>query len=429
MSHTRPFRLLLALPGLPLPNRSPYVGQLSLAAYALQLGMQVRCVDASALEEAQLHGLDDELRQWKPDAIGISIFTQNALEAYALAQRWRRLSPRLLAGGPHATACPEEALAHGFDTVVCGEGEAALRVLSQGRLSAGIHRGSAPIELSTLPFPHTAVSCFDHPWGGAHVARLSNDVVSSRGCPGRCQFCANHGTGRIHRYRPSEHILQELLALAAQTQSRFFSFLDDAFSARRVRALELCEQLAGHNFSFSANVPPWSLRCSDFALLARACRAVAIGVESGDQEILRRFGRPLGLQRIVQVVHAAYDAGLQVTTNWMVGFPNETERALEATLTCMSQLAAVSTFMNPGGVLVPYPGTPVYESHHQRFGFSRWWLDPSRRPAPQLEMSHDPALELDFFRYSSSQRALIQRIVAFKAAHNEARIATLRASR
>jgi hypothetical protein len=80
-------------------------------------------------------------------------------------------------------------------------------------------------------------------------------------------------------------------------------------------------------------------------------------------------------------------------------------------------------------VLVPFPGTPLYEDFHADYGFSDWWLRADHatyRPFPPLDdlaafrrhYVDDANLELDFFRYSPEQRELIRACLRFKGEHN-----------
>jgi hypothetical protein len=100
----------------------------------------------------------------------------------------------------------------------------------------------------------------------------------------------------------------------------------------------------------------------------------------------------------------------------------------------MRELAPYTDYFNSRGVLVPFPGTPVYEQHHAAYGFTDWWLDPARIPGELDErdpvralaaLEHDPALDMDYFRYTDQVREAIAKCVQFKARHNQATVARL----
>ena len=168
-------------------------------------------------------------------------------------------------------------------------------------------------------------------------------------------------------------------------------------------------------------------------LLAAMRRAglvhVNFGVESGDDEILRAIKKGIKTDHVVRALEWAKDDGLSTACNFMLGFPQETPEALERTLRFMERIAPLVDTFSTLGVLVPFPGTPIYEDYHEQYGFTDWWLatEYSRySPAPPLEdverfyrhYIDDANLELDFFRYSHEMRELIRECMRFKAEHN-----------
>ncbi|MDX1605735.1 MAG: hypothetical protein R3202_06050, partial [Candidatus Competibacterales bacterium] len=124
-------------------------------------------------------------------------------------------------------------------------------------------------------------------------------------------------------------------------------------------------------------------------------------------------------------------AGMTTIVNFMFGFPGEGVNELRNTLGLMEALAPHTDFFNNRGVLIPFPGTTVYDRWHAEYGFTRWWLDPDRQITEpdwqgmdynevQRTLEQDPTLDLDFFRYSDPVRAAIAGCVRFKARHNRA---------
>ena len=58
----------------------------------------------------------------------------------------------------------------------------------------------------------------------------------------------------------------------------------------------------------------------------------------------------------------------------MFGWPDESDAELQATLDFMDRAAPLASGFNARGVLVPYPGTEIYDRFHERFGFTEWWI-------------------------------------------------------
>jgi anaerobic magnesium-protoporphyrin IX monomethyl ester cyclase len=453
-------KVILIMPRLPQRMGAPYLGQQYIAASLLAAGHEVRCVDMAAARRAPD---EDEVEalvaREAPDWIGMTLFTYNALAGYRLAARLRGQGALLVAGGPHVTVCPEEALAHGFDLSVVGEGERCVveltEALAQGRSWRGlagtvwregeqVRRGPprAALEaLDGLPLPMESYGCYDveaYAEGGVVVP---GGLMTSRGCPARCTFCANYVTGRAYRWRSAQDVVAELVALRARHGVAHFPFWDDAFTARRPRLLELCDAMEGEpalrGATWTCITPGNMVRPEDLQRMRRAgCVVINFGLESGDAQILKEIGKGVSPERVLASVRAARDAGMMTIVNFMFGFPQEDEAALERTLALMEALAPDVDFFNNRGVLVPFPGTAVYDQWAAQFGLEGWWLRPEMivdEPNPhvldptraQEYLERDPTLALDFFRYRAPVRALIEAGVRWKAQHNARTIARL----
>lgn len=463
-------KALLILPHLQQPMGAPYLGQQYIAAALMRAGHEVRCLDLAAL---LWRGSEDDavdaVRRFDPDLIGMTLFTYNALAGYRLAARLRSegLGRLFVAGGPHPTVLPAEPLEHGFDVAVQGEGEevivsvaAALDqprdllgpVLERVRRLPGCHTtlGSGPPprfidDLDALPYPHTSYPAFDaHAYSPRGVIGAGG-MMTSRGCPARCTFCANYVTGRSYRYHATERIIAEMVALSHLTRITNFPFWDDAFTARRPRLQALCKailetpELSGA--TWTCITPGNMVQDFDLVMMREAgCLAVNFGLESGDYNILKIIRKGQRPEQVKAAVKAAKAAGMITVVNFMFGFPEEGVAELQRTLDLMRELAPDTDYFNNRGVLVPFPGTALYDQHVGRFGYDGWWLDPDKvidepnlhamgAEGAQAGLEVDPTLALDFFRYSPAVRDKIAECVRFKARHNQATIGALTAGR
>lgn len=427
-------RALLVLPPLPQPMNTPYLGQQYVAAALLAAGHEVRCLDLANLSPGEAaQRLQDEVHAVRPDLVGMTLFTYNALAGYRLAETFAETDALLIAGGPHPTILPEEPLAHGFDLSVSGEGEHAIVAVAEMLGSGGdftsipgLHtrtgRGppNAAIEdLDALPYPHLAAA------NGALDA-VAGGIVTSRGCPARCTFCANYVTGRAYRWRSPDNVIAELVALRRDFGLTHFPFWDDAFTARRPRLEALCDAILGEpdlaGVTWTCITPGNMVLPRDLDRMRKAgCVAINFGIESGDATILRAIQKGQTPDRIIAAVEAAKAVGMTTIVNFMFGFPGEGPKELANTHALMRRLAPITDFFNNFGVLVPFPGTAIYDRYHAEYGFTGWWLDPDRiPPAPGADLGRDPALEKDFFSYDPLVKARIADLVRWKADHNAA---------
>ena len=160
------------------------------------------------------------------------------------------------------------------------------------------------------------------------------------------------------------------------------------------------------------------------------CGGVDIGMESGDPAMLLRIGKGVTVERVLDVLGWCRDLGLHVVVNLMFGWPDETDAELDATIGFMDRAAAVMRGsplgFNARGVLVPYPGTELYDRHHERFGFTGWWLreaplayEPFPTSWSPREIMRcyaaDPALDRNFFRHPRSRLDRIRDALRLKA--------------
>jgi len=449
-------RVLLVMPPLPQRLGEPYLGQRYVASALLADGHQVQGADLAA---RQWSGGEDAAvalaKSYQPDLVGMTLFTHNALAGYRLLQRIGSHARYTVAGGPHATARPMEALAHGFDAVVTGEGEEAVvelaRALDHGSPADLAHRpglwrngqqgtAAAPLaNLDGLPLPLAADACWRPEWYGATGEISHSGTVTSRGCPARCTFCANHVTGRVFRWRAAADVIDELRRLRTERDVRHFAFWDDAFTANKPRTRELCAALSATpelaDTTWSCITPANMVRPELLEVMAGAgCVAINFGIESGDPGVLKAIGKGQRPRHVHAAVAAANSLGMQTVVNFMFGFPDEGLSGLNNTSAFMDELASSVDFFNSRGVLVPLPATPVYEANHARYGFTDWWLreqvltaeplpDPMDAAANQAHAEMDPALEWDFFHYPADVRTAIADLVRRKARHNAATIA------
>jgi anaerobic magnesium-protoporphyrin IX monomethyl ester cyclase len=448
-------RVLLILPHLPQRMGCPYLGQQYVASSLLHDGHEVRCLDLAAV---YWNGTDDDavecVERWGPDMVGMTLFTYNARRGYELARRLRNKTRLLVAGGPHPTVSADEPLRHGFDVAVSGEGEHVIR-----RLAAHLDHGSPALaeipgvryaggcgpayaaleDLDALPFPLASYGCFEADWyapGGAMIVPCG--LMTSRGCPARCTFCANYVTGRAYRWRSPANVVAEMVALRERHDVRHFPFWDDAFTARRSRLNELCDALLAEpalaGITWTCITPGIMVKPHDLARMRRAgCVAVNFGIESGDAAVLQAIQKGQRPEHVKAAVAAAKAEGMTTIVNFMFGFPGEGVPELMNTLALMHELAPHTDVFNNRGVLVPFPGTQIYDDCHAAYGFTDWWLDPERiRDEPNLHvldptvaqelLESDPTLDLDFFHYADDVRETIARCVRFKGRHNQRRL-------
>ena len=461
-------RVLLVAPPSPIRTQGPPLMMMYLGAALRRAGKEVAVLDmASPYGPRRAGDLQASIERLDPTVLGMTLFTETTLAGYRLLEE---LGPAPLgqvrvAGGPHATAVPEEPLDRGFDVVVRGEGEQTLVELVEAmerggslesvqglcwRDSGGVlHRTPDRArlrDLDELPRPLEAHDLFPREWyippyrsGSMHAA-----IITSRGCPGACTFCSNQVTGRSYRYHSPDRVLQEMQDWHRLEGACSFSFHDDAFTVQRERLRKLCRGMRDLEFS-----PLWwcEARADQVdaeraeAMARSGCSTVVLGAESGDPGVLDRIGKGITPQAVWDALLAARQAGLRTQLNFMFGFPDETEAELDRTLAFMQRVAALVDGFTPMGVVVPYPGTALYRGFHRQKGFSGWWLQEKRVRHLQVEVpvermlgaTVDDIIELHrsleqgvldagLIPYKPEVRAAIQRCLEFRREHNRGKM-------
>jgi radical SAM superfamily enzyme YgiQ (UPF0313 family) len=149
-------------------------------------------------------------------------------------------------------------------------------------------------------------------------------------------------------------------------------------------------------------------------------------MESGDPGTLLRIGKGVTVERVLDVLRWTLDLSLHTVVNLMFGWPDETDTEMEATLAFMERAAPLAGGFNARGVLVPYPGTDVYDRFHERFGFTAWWIReaplayepfPASWSPGEVERAYaaDPAIERNFFRHPPHRLELMREALRRKA--------------
>jgi len=326
--------------------------------------------------------------------VGITVHTSFAKRAYELAEYYRSLGARVVLGGLHVTALPDEARPHA-DVVVVGEGASVWpRVLQQvheGRLSGG-----ALVE-GSFRAPHYG----DVPWprrdvlpGGAFLTRAS--IIATRGCTQRCGYCylATRGFKAPYQKRRVKDILAEIDA----TGEKFVVFTDNNLMADPRFGMELCAALQSRQLLWSAAVTIDVARDRGLvrAMAASGCQGVFIGLETLTDATLRDQGkRTLPPSAYEQAVALLHEHGIEVNGSFVFGFDHDGPDVFDRTIAfIVKQRLECATFH----ILTPYPGTPLFERLQQqgriltndwdRFDTAHAVFRPARMTTEQLEQGY-----------------------------------------
>jgi len=390
-------RILLIFPPSLYRNYTPPLNLAYLGAVLEQQGNTVGVIDASAL---YWRGSTSEIRKsaeaFAPDMIGITLNALFIQPGYETVRELRSMGVPIVAGGPHPSLLAHEALDHGVDIVVRGEGEETIGELVDfvnGKQTLdqingisfrrqGFYRDNPdrPLitDLDRLPFPAKHLSDRRLYVEDSETYQAMGPIFSGRGCPARCSYCYKGVFGQTIRIRSAENVFLEMLDTYQRYGTTAFEFMDDAFSVDNRRVAELCQLIL-------ARMPvPIRWQCTtrldltDRNLLElmhnAGCFRVFYGFESGDRETLRRVRKKLDLDNAIQVLRWTHETGIKSIVGFMYGFPWETEEQVNNTTKIIKRISRFVNEINPLGIMVPVPGTAIYKEYADQYGFKDWWL-------------------------------------------------------
>ncbi len=304
----------------------------------------------------------------------------------------------VVVAGSDATDHPREYLERGADFVVCGEGEVTLAELLDrltGRTStpfeeiAGLafQRDGRLIQtprrpdlrdLDALPFPAwdlIDVARYRALWRRRH-GYYSMNVVTSRGCPYHCNWCAKPIWGQRYNVRRPENVVAELVWLKETYHPDHLWFADDIFGLKP----GWIEQFADLAEQANLRLPFKSLNRADLLLkgetipaLRRAgAQIVWIGAESGSQRILDAMEKGTRVEQIREASARLHAHGIAVGFFLQFGYPGETREDVEKTLQLVRDCDPDDIGIS---VSYPLPGTKFYAAVQEQLGAKQNWVD------------------------------------------------------
>ncbi|HBB66892.1 MAG: hypothetical protein A2X28_03320 [Elusimicrobia bacterium GWA2_56_46] len=402
----------------------PPLGLLYLAAYLEREGIDADILDCqTGLRSWQ--EIENELRRGKYDLYGITGTTSIISNAYRIAGIIKAAHPgaKVVMGGVHVTALPEEALAKDtVDFVIRGEGEKALLELAKGGAPDAIpglsyksggkmfHTGGYGVmaDLDAIPFPafHKVDLKAYRPALNSYRRLPAINMMTTRGCPGRCTFC-NSANIPLRR-RSADNIYQEMKMLSEKYGIKEISFYDDTFTVFHDNINRLCGLLlaGGIDLTWSCfarvdTVTPALLG----KIKAAGCHQVMFGIESASPEILKNIRKNIELEKNKAAVKMAKEAGITVRCTFMFGNPGETERTIDETIRYSLELDPDIALYN---ITTPYPGTEMFGwAKEKGYLLSENWDDydlsePVMRlptiPVETLKLKYKEAFRAFYFR-------------------------------
>ncbi|MBN1780130.1 cobalamin-dependent protein [bacterium] len=400
--------------------KRPLLGISYLAAVLEKSGINCRIIDADyhswTLEECVA-----QIREYGPDVLGITAMTHEIVQASEIGARFKEAGIPVVIGGCHVTALPRETLEEFpvFDYGIYGEGEKTifelLDFLKGGATGLSSVQGLVyrqddvvtvnpprPFltseELDALPYP-----AFHHYYGdnpqalrGKHAHYI---IFASRGCPYRCAFCMQV-LGRQVRRRSAENIYGEIEYAIRTYGAHTIDFADEIFLFNTHETHELLNMMIDRRLyekiRWSGLVRANLITAELIGMAKKAgCYHLEMGVESGDDGILKAIHKGITVAQIENAVRIIKEAGITIGTYFILGHPNDTRETVQKTIDLATRL---NTDTIAVGLMVPYPGTQIFDMAKRGEGgytlLSCNWAEYDKYGGKSLELKGLPYEEL-----------------------------------
>lgn len=410
--------LLLSPPSRIMNHYRPPLALMYLSGYLKRGGVDTKIIDICFKNQVRTKRLYDNkdsilletenkiiniVNSTDADIIGITCFTPELFEVEQLAAKIKIAKPDaiIIAGGIHPTLCPNDFLypASNFDFVVIGEGEVVLLDLVKAirskstdyRTVKGIgyydksasevvltERPSLVENLDEIAFPnyddldmnyYTTAS----PYAIRGVFTRSFYILSSRGCPSSCTFCAAkklreyNGINKFVRLRSPQSLYNEIQELRIKYGIDSFYFIDDLFTLQKKNVYDFCSLMKKKKnhlvWGCSAKV-----NTVDYEMLKAmrdvGCIQLDFGIERGSNEALRYLRKGININQIEKIFKDCQTLGIRTFANMLVNIPNEEEKDLQDILELTKKIKpSIVTF----NIFTPYPGSDLFDLHSKYF--------------------------------------------------------------
>ncbi len=374
---------------LPFPFYLAYT-----AALLEKNNFQVETLDSIALNQKEEEFLQ-EVRQSSPDIILFETSTPTIKKDLMLAKKIKgELSCTICLAGAHVSHFPKTILKNNryIDYVFLREYEInflnfclAIRNKSALNHLKGIaFRDKDQIvikkcelidPLDDLPmpawhlFPSRKKANPTLYWDAFCQYKPAVQLHASRGCPFRCNFClwnqVIYRNGKYRTFHP-QRIVDEMEYVQKRYDAKEVYFDDDTFTGNKEHVLLICDEILKRNLKIYWSIMGDAMITDQEMLIKMAqagCIGMKFGVESGNEEILKKIGKPINFERIKKVAHLCSKFHIKTHATFTFGLLNETRETMNQTLNFAKELDVDSVQFS---INTPFPGTRFYQEAKQK---------------------------------------------------------------
>ena len=327
------------------------------------------------------------VRKENPDVVGFSTLASSGRTAALTAGEVKKELPdaKIVFGNYYATFNAERVMQKypWVDIIVQSEGEITTLELAKSlkngeklknvlgltfrNNSKIISTPERPLikDVDALPFPDRDLLDVDYHSevaGAITAPEKFTTVLSSRGCPFRCRFCGCQRFARgVWRARSAKNAVEELRLISSMGYKQFL-FVDDSFTLRPQRVINICRGMRKEKIDMDWTCEGRVDSCSYEMMremVKAGCKIIYFGIESANQRILDYYNKRITPQQSEKAVRTARKAGMNaIVASFIVGAPTETREEIENTLEFAQKIPIDFPQFNILGV---FPGMEIWE--------------------------------------------------------------------
>lgn len=367
---------------------TPPLGLGYLASYAQKFGHKVLIIDALR-DNLSNEQVVEKINAAGILAVGITCLSAFYNEVVELSKMLKAEGKKVFIGGIHPTFMPKQTLIDtGADYVSLGEGEISLKKLLDANFDGtgiqGIYnlenlpdkpiKGEKVENLDDLPMPDWGqISPKSYP-RAPHGAVTKNYpigiIMTTRGCPYGCKFCASPNFyDRKIRFRSPKNVVDEIEYLVKNHGVKEIHFEDDNFTLKRSHAYEVCKMIVDRKIKITFTCPN-GIRADkvdkELLLMMKkaGCYCFAYGIESANSQILKNINKDEDIETIKKSIDIAADCGIDCVGFFIFGLPGETKQSIEQSINfALSSKLTRAQFM----IFDVLPGCNLYDDLDGQF--------------------------------------------------------------
>jgi radical SAM superfamily enzyme YgiQ (UPF0313 family) len=325
----------------------------------------------------------------KAKIIGFSVLSTNILPTLNLIRILKQKRPELtiILGGPLVTryeGAPWVIEQVGVDFIIPDEGEETclelIQALQQNKtnfedIKGLIYKNNLEVidtgkrelisNINEIPYPNYQFFPLEK------YKDYKIPLLGSRGCIFKCSFCSETILWKRYRFRSAENIIDEMKHHIKNYQNRYFYIVDSLINGNMKELISMCEMIIDQGLEVK-----WGGKASVriqmskeiIELMAKAgCTDLQYGIESGSPKVVRDMRKGFTIPIAKQVLKDTYDAGIQTSCFFLIGFPTESEKNYQETKSFLNEIQHYIHEIIPGYGMGLQPGSEVFEDP-KKFG-------------------------------------------------------------